>query len=220
VHEQLAVVALRELGKLAHVADGGGYQTGRFAVQDHDPDSMPASLAKAVAHREQFRAAWLSQLPTTTQARGTPMAKFSFLLNSPVAPDRFLAALVDFTDKRIETWPTIDPSVFRVHSTSGTSAEATEGSVLFGGIWGRERYDWSTPGVVRITLMESNVGRPGGVWEYHISPGAGGGSHMQMVYDRKSKGLKGRCLGALLQVIGGKPFEANLKRTLDILAAT
>jgi polyketide cyclase/dehydrase/lipid transport protein len=148
------------------------------------------------------------------------VAKFSFVLDSSVPPEQFLAALVDFSDSRIETWPTIDPKVFRVHTTSGTTAEVTEGSALFGGLWGRERYDWSTPGVVKLTLLESNVGRPGGFWEYRISPAAGGGSHIQMAYDRKSKGLKGRFLGALLQVTAGKPFLQNLQKTLDILAST
>jgi len=147
------------------------------------------------------------------------VAKFSFVLDSPVSPQAFLAALVDFSDRRIETWPTIDPRVYRVHATTASTADVTEGSAIFGGLWGRERYDWSTPGVVKLTLIESNVGLPGGLWEYRIGPGEAGGSHIEMRYDRKSKGLKGRALGALLQVTGGKPFLQNLTRTLDILAS-
>jgi hypothetical protein len=148
------------------------------------------------------------------------MAKFSLVLDSPVPADEFLAALVDFSDRRLKTWPTIDPNVYRVHSTSPTSAEVTEGTAIFGGIWGRERYDWSTPGLVRITLIASNVGHPGGTWEYRVSPTQAGGSHIEVTYDRKSKGLKGRLLGALLQVSSGKPFLANLKSTLDLMASS
>jgi hypothetical protein len=148
------------------------------------------------------------------------VAKFSLIVDSPVSPERFMAALVDFSDQRTQTWPTIDPTIYRVHKTTSTTAEVTEGTAIFGGVWGREVYDWSTPGVVSLRLLESNVGQPGGTWEYHIAAGSGGGSHIQVFYDRKSKGLKGRCLGALLQVSKGKPFLANLTKTLDLLAST
>jgi hypothetical protein len=95
----------------------------------------------------------------------------------------------------------------------------SEGSAVFGGIAGREHYDWSTPGVVRATLGESNVAEPGGIWEFHVTPGAGGGSHIAVTFDRRMKDFKGRVLEVFLSLAAKQAFRSNLLRTLKILEA-
>src|SRR5712691_439243 len=97
------------------------------------------------------------------------MAKISFSIDSDLPAERVLAVATDFSNARLQYWPAIDPNVYQVHSRSAVSADVTEGSSVMGGIWAHEAYEWSTPGVVRATVQESNVFRPGGVWELRVT---------------------------------------------------
>jgi hypothetical protein len=145
------------------------------------------------------------------------MPKFSYEADSSVPPERVLAALTDFSDSRPNLWPTIDRRTYVVHSVGETSAEVTEGSPQMGGFWGREHYDWSSPGVVRATLGESNIGLPGGIWEFHVDANPSGGSHVRVQFERRMKGLKGAVSGLFLTLFGKMAFRANLLKTLKIL---
>ena len=89
------------------------------------------------------------------------MPRIEFDVTSGVSPDRFIAALTDFSPKRAEIWPNIDAEHLKVHEVGGDWADVTEGSSLAGGVWERNRYDWSTPGTVRVETTESNTWRPG-----------------------------------------------------------
>jgi hypothetical protein len=94
---------------------------------------------------------------TGSQARkGEAMARIESELGSPLSPEAVLAKLVDFSERRPELWPAIDADVYRVHDVGDDWADVTEGTDVFGGIWARERYDWSEPGVVRATIQDSN----------------------------------------------------------------
>jgi hypothetical protein len=147
------------------------------------------------------------------------MPRFAYTAETPLPPSRVLAALTDFSDNRLKLWPTIDKRYYAVHSLSDTSADVTEGSAVFGGIVGREHYDWSSPGVVRATVGESNVAEPGGIWEFRVTPIEGGGSHIAVNFDRKMKGFKGRVLGLFLNLAAKQAFRSNLMKTLRILEA-
>jgi hypothetical protein len=144
------------------------------------------------------------------------MAKLRFGVDSAVSPDRVLKGATDFTERRPEIWPNISRKYYEVHEIGTTSAEVTEGSDLFGGIWARERYEWSRPDTVRATIQESNIFQPGGIWEIHVE-GRDHGSHVEIIYHRQAKGLKGRLVGALTQVMGRRVLSRDLKKTLDIL---
>jgi hypothetical protein len=89
------------------------------------------------------------------------MPKIEFDVTSGVAPERFIGALTDFSPKRAEIWPNIDEQHLKVHEVGDDWADVTEGSSLAGGVWERNRYDWSTPGTVRVETTESNTWRPG-----------------------------------------------------------
>lgn len=144
------------------------------------------------------------------------MAKLSYGADSPIPPDRVLRGAIDFTERRPEIWPSISRKYYEVHDVGKTSADVTEGSDVFGGIWARERYDWSNPNRVRATIQESNIFRQGGVWEMHVE-GKDRGSRVEVLYHRQSKGLKGRLVGALTQIMGRRVLTRDLKKTLDIL---
>lgn len=146
------------------------------------------------------------------------MANVEFTLDTGVSAADLLAAAVDFTDRRTALWPTIPPEVYRVHDLGERSAEVTEGSRFLGTIWARERYDWSEPGVVRATIVDSNVFRPGGTWELRASE-ADGRTRITVRSRRQARGIRGRALGALLAVAGRPVLAANFRQTLDVLAS-
>ena len=133
-------------------------------------------------------------------------------------PERVLAALIDFSADRPRIWPGLDPRFYEVHDLGETSAEVTEGSAFAGGIWERARYDWSEPGAVTITVLDSNAFTPGGSWTYRISPD-GAGTRVDLRVERRGRTAKGRLLAALLHVTGRAVFCGDLRKTLAGLAA-
>lgn len=142
------------------------------------------------------------------------MPRIEFSLDTDVSPDDVFAAITDFTDQRPELWPNLSRKFYEVHATGENWAEATEGSDFMGGIWAKERYEWS-PGEIRATVMDSNVFKSG-TWEMRISP-RDGGSHIDVVNRRQPKGAKGRLVTAPLALIGQRVLKKDCEKTLDIL---
>lgn len=140
------------------------------------------------------------------------MARVEFQVRSPLAPEAVLASLVDFSERRTELWPAIDPRVFEVHAIGDGWAEVTEGSDVMGGIWARERYDWSRPGVVEATIQDSNVWHSGGTWTLAAVADGKGGSTLSVVRDRRAKTTKGRVLEALMRVAGRRMLASELRK--------
>ena len=97
------------------------------------------------------------------------MARLHFEADGAVSADRFIAALTDFSERRPELWPDLDAKFYELHELGDTWAEVTEGTDVLGGVWARERYDWSEPGIVRLRLVEAADFRPGTVTEYRVS---------------------------------------------------
>jgi len=141
-------------------------------------------------------------------------------LDTTASPERVIRALTDFSPKRLELWPNVDRKYFKLESSGQTSAEVTEGSGVFGGVWERGHYDWSEPGTVRIEVMDSNTFKPGSFWLYEVTPGPGGGSHVHMEFDRRPRNLKGRIVGAVLELFGDKVYAKQLSETLRRLEAS
>ncbi len=76
--------------------------------------------------------------------------------------------------------------------------------------WSRAAYEW-TDSVVRGVLTEGRIFRPGGTFEFRVEP-HGDGSRIFNDYDRRSKTLLGRCLGALFQLSGGAPIKRTFRQ--------
>ena len=144
------------------------------------------------------------------------MPRIEFDLTTGVAPDRFVAALTDFSPARADLWPNVDAQHLRVHKIGADWAEVTEGSSLAGGVWERNHYDWSTAGTVRVETIESNTWRPGSSWQYRIEP-AGTGSHIRVTVDRRPATLRGRLLGLLLMVAGRRALRGATEQVLHKL---
>lgn len=146
------------------------------------------------------------------------MPKIELDLESSLPPERVLAALLDFSPKRPEIWPGIDPSQYEVYSVGETEAEIKEGSRLpWTTIWAKEHYDWSTPGTVTWTVRESNFCAPGSSVSATVTPTGQGGSHIHIVWDRTPTSFAGRVGIGLITLTKGKPVVASVKKALDKL---
>ena len=143
------------------------------------------------------------------------MADIRITAESDLAPEVVLGAITDFTPRRPTLWPNLDPGFYVVHEVGPDWADVTEGSKIAGGVWAHERYDWSTPGVVRATLQESNIFESG-FWEMRVTSREGG-SHVEIHQDRQAKGFKGNLLGAMMALMGSRVYRQGLDQTLGIL---
>jgi hypothetical protein len=127
--------------------------------------------------------------------------------------DDVVAVLTDFGPDRPDTWPGNDAGVYEVHGSGPGWAEVTEGSKRPGGVWQRCRYDWSTPGVVRLDVVDSNAFGAGSSWRYDIADEADG-ADVTLTVSRHPSTVRGRVLDPFLAVGGRWVFGADLRRTL------
>jgi hypothetical protein len=141
------------------------------------------------------------------------MPRIEFEVDTAVSADRFVSALTDFSPRRAEIWPNIDAQHLKVHEVGPDWADVTEGSSLAGGVWERNRYDWSTPGTVRVETTESNTWRPGSSWLYRVEP-AGAGSHIRVTVDRRPASLRGRLVAVLLVIAGRRVLRQATEQVL------
>lgn len=146
------------------------------------------------------------------------MAKIHYEADGEISAERFIAALTDFSERRPELWPNLDKKFFRLIERGDTWAEVKEGTDVLGGVWGRERYDWSEPGRVTLTLQESPDFRPGTVIDYHVTDRPGGGCHVAVDFQRIAASPRGRFVGAVVQLTGVGRFGRDLGETLARLA--
>ncbi len=140
---------------------------------------------------------------------------FAYAADTTVPPERVIAALTDFSDRRTHYWPALSRGQYKLMETGEKSALVKEGTYVG---WANERYDWSEPGVVRLTCQDSNLARPGTEWVYRVTPLPAGGSHVDVHLTRDYKGP----IGLLTSVAirgggGGKLLGKYLRQTLDIL---
>ena len=145
------------------------------------------------------------------------MPRIEFTVDSNVPPDRVLAAAADFSERRPDLWPNISRRRYTVHERGDTWAEVTEGSDVMGGIWARERYDWSTPGIVTIRCLESPFFGAGATTTWRVSPTASG-CHVEVDLHRIARSPRGFLVGALVQLMGKQRFAAELRTALARLA--
>jgi len=103
--------------------------------------------------------------------------------------EEVLEAACDFTPRRAELWRDVYVEHMTIHDQGETWADVTEGN-HWGPwlVWERLRYDWSQPGTLRGTVIDSNLFKPGSTWELHVTP-AEVGSTVEIVAVRNLKGL-------------------------------
>ena len=138
---------------------------------------------------------------------------------SPLSPERVLAAGHDFSDRRPEIFPAVSTKYLEIHESDQTSADVTEGTRAGIGVnWERCRYDWSQPGSVKATVTSSNVYAPSGSsWELRATP-TDAGSRVEMIWRREfTSSSRGRVFGTLFRLIGKPIFRRYARETLENL---
>jgi hypothetical protein len=72
------------------------------------------------------------------------------VLDVRAPPEKVMAAMIDFSDRRPEIWPNLSAKIYQAHSVGENTADVTEGTTLVGGgVWERVTYEW-TDTVVKI----------------------------------------------------------------------
>lgn len=146
------------------------------------------------------------------------MTELTFTVPAPVPPEAVIQALIDFTERRPEIWPQLDPEAYEVLEVGATSAVVREGQRT-PRLWAVEEYDWSTPGTVTWTARESNFCAPGSFMSARIEPAPDGGSTMEVRWKRTGVGVKGKLVVAMMRLTRGRPLAADLTAALARLAA-
>ena len=145
-----------------------------------------------------------------------PIEHTRWQLDTPLAAEVVMAALVDFTPRREVIWKeTCDPAVYRVHSVGHTWAEVTEGVSY---AWSRERYDWSMPEVVTLTQLASNIAEPVGTIRYTIAAQPEGGARIACERYRVFRGPRGRVLGTFMVLFGARILRSQFRTALERVA--
>lgn len=141
------------------------------------------------------------------------MAPLTMEVETSLSPDEVRTALLDFSERRPDVWPDLEPSLYQVHSVGETSADVTEGSKMPGmTIWAREAYDWSSPDTIRWTVTESNFCTPGSYAAVTTRPRDGGGTRVGIEWDRTGTTLKGKVIVKMVRLTKGKPIVSSVSK--------
>ena len=98
------------------------------------------------------------------------MLEITTSTRTPLTPEQVISAAADFSDAREKLWPNSKNKYLRVHDRGADFAEVTEGLRMIGVFWERSRYDWSEPGTIRQTIIDSNVISTRSTWELAATP--------------------------------------------------
>lgn len=141
--------------------------------------------------------------------------RFEYSAESTISPERFIAALTDFSDDRPRYWPGQTTNQFKLLKKGKDWALVREGTAT---VWEESRYDWSKPGLVVSTVERSNVLNPGTTWEFRVKKRRGGGCHIDAVLERDFTGLQGHLVQGLTYLPwAASVFPRILNQTLRIL---
>jgi hypothetical protein len=146
------------------------------------------------------------------------MAKIEMDIDTKLPPERVVAALTDFSDRRPDIWPILSREFYEVYSVGETSADVREGQTKPFKVSAEEHYDWSTPGKVVSTVKEATFMKAGSSVTTTAAPAEGGGSHVHIVWERFPTSPKGWVAVAMMKATGGKPLTSYWKKVFDGLA--
>jgi hypothetical protein len=145
---------------------------------------------------------------------------FRFGLDTAATPEQVEAAFTDVSERRLRVWQrTLDPAKYEVREVGDTWAVLREGSAGTR-IWVLLRYDWSQPGTVRWSLLDSDH-CGSGRGEVVIHPRTDGGSRLDVLIDHGApRGLRGRAILLGQRLLGPVAFPRMWRSALDRLATT
>ena len=141
------------------------------------------------------------------------MPKVEMDFKSSLPPDRILDALTDFTETRPDQWVGLSRELYEVYEVGETTAlikEGTKGPPKT--VWAKERYDWSTPGVVSWSVQESNFAASGFGVTATVSPD-GKGSCVHVVWERVGTTFGARLMIRLLAARDGAMIKRFIQKS-------
>jgi hypothetical protein len=144
------------------------------------------------------------------------MAQVQFFFDVPLNARTVVDALTDFTERRPDIWPDLDPDIYEVIELHDTSAVVREGQ-RSPRLWALEEYDWSTPGTVTWTARDSNFCAPGSFMSAGVEARDDGGSRVHITWNRTGVSLKGKLIVALVRLSRGRPLAKSLAAALSAL---
>ena len=147
-------------------------------------------------------------MTTDESTNSAPVTKILVTEATTVPPERVLRAARDFSDRRAKVFPAVSVRHMTVHSVEDTTADVTEGTRVGPFVvWERCKYDWSKPGCVTATVIDSNVyGFPGSSWEITAVP-SDRGSSVSMTWTRCfQRRPLGRIMGVAYRRVGQRSF--------------
>ena len=148
------------------------------------------------------------------------MPTITITLDSSLPPELVMALVNDFSERRSEVFPAVEPKHFHVHSVGPRTADATEGTGTgIGASWERCLYDWDQPGCVTATVTDSNVYTPGSLWRLTTSP-TPAGCRVEMSWVRHFKrSPRGLLFGTAFRLVGRQLFRKYAKQIVANLDA-
>jgi hypothetical protein len=138
-------------------------------------------------------------------------------LDTDLPPEEVRRRLTDFSADRPTVWPGITPDLYEVYEVGEASAEVKEGTrlPLMGAFWARERYDWSDPHTVRWTVVESSFCEPGDYVSATLHPRGGGGTRVELHWQRRPKTLGARIAVFMIMRTKGKLVTDSFRKGLS-----
>jgi len=131
---------------------------------------------------------------------------------------QFLHALTNFEADRGAVWGNSQTSHLIVHALGADTADVTEGSKIFGGVWERLEYDWSNPGQIELRTTDSNVWASGSGWRYEIEELEGNsGTHITATVTRYPNSKKGYLLLLFVGSIGKPLIRNGFRQTIKTI---
>ena len=116
--------------------------------------------------------------------------KFEFDFVTTATPDQVVELMTDFSPNRPHRWPASSAKAFEVYHLGETEADIREGQD-FPKLWATWHYDWTTPGSVTLTIVDSDAMQAGSFMSLTATPTAEGGSSVHGVWDHTSKNYTG-----------------------------
>jgi hypothetical protein len=144
------------------------------------------------------------------------MPSLDIPIETDLPPDEVRRRLIDFSPDRPKIWPGITPELYKVYEVGETSAEVQEGTKTpFGTFWARERYDWSDPNRITWTVVESGFCKPGDQLSATLRPREGGGTHIDLHWERTPANLKARLVVFMVVRTKGKLVADSFRKGLS-----
>jgi hypothetical protein len=140
--------------------------------------------------------------------------KFEFDFVTTATPEQVVELMTDFSPNRPHRWPASSVKAFEVYHVGDAEADIREGQD-FPKLWATWHYDWSTPGSVTLTIIESDAMQAGGFMTLTATPTAEGGSSVQGVWEQRSKNLTGLVGVTGMRLIGPRFLSSYYKKVYD-----